>query len=194
MNVPYVFRIGKADSPMSPRIALFRAVNVGGAGKVAMSDLKALFEDLGLGPAATLQAAGSVVFHGEGDEAGLEARLEAEAAARLGLKSAVFVRGPHEWREIIAANPFGDAARDEPSRLLVSPLKAAADPAGPAALEAVGQAGERVAAVGRCAYFHFPQGAGTTKLTPRLIEAKLGSPGTARNWNTVLKLMAMVEG
>ncbi|WP_374575601.1 DUF1697 domain-containing protein [Phenylobacterium sp.] len=179
---------------MSARIALFRAVNVGGSGKVAMSDLKALFDDLGLGPAATLQAAGSVVFHGQGEEADLEARLEAEAAARLGLKSAVFVRGPEEWRAVIAANPFAEAARDEPSRLMVMPLKAPADPAGPAALEAAGQAGERVAATGRSAYIHFPQGAGTSKLTPRLIEARLGAPGTARNWNTVLKLMAMLGG
>lgn len=178
---------------MSARIALFRAVNVGGGNRVAMTALKALFDDLGLGPATTLQAAGSVVFHGEGEAGDLETRLEAEAAARLGLASAVFVRGAEEWSQIIAANPFDEVARDAPSRLMVTPLKAAADPAGPAALEAAGRDGERVAAVGRCAYLYYPGGAGTSKLTPRLIEQKLGSPGTARNWNTTLKLIQMLE-
>lgn len=178
---------------MSARIALFRAVNVGGGNRVAMADLKALFEDLDLGPAATLQAAGSVVFHGDGEAAALEARLEAQGAARLRLKSAVFVRGPAEWAEVIAANPFASAARDEPSRLMVMTLKAPADPEGGAALEAAGQAHERVAVSGRCAYIHYPQGAGVSKLTPSLIERKLGSLGTARNWNTTLKLMALME-
>lgn len=176
---------------MGARTALFRAVNVGGR-KVLMSDLKALFEDLSLGPVATLQAAGSVVFHGQGTDGDLEARLEAATAERLGLVSAVFVRSPAEWDELIAANPFTEAARDEPSRLMVMPLKAPGDADGAKALEAAGQAGERVAVAGRCAFIHYPQGAGTSKLTPRLIESRLGSPGTARNWNTVLKLQALL--
>jgi len=71
--------------------------------------------------------------------------------ARLGLKSAAFVRGPRERAETIAANPFADAAGDEPSRLMVTPLKPPADPAGGAAMEAAGRAGERVASRGRCA-------------------------------------------
>jgi len=177
---------------MAPRIALFRAVNVSGANKVAMTDLKAMFEDLGLGPARTLQAAGSVVFHGPGSDATLEVLLETQAAERFGLKSPVFVRDPAEWDAIIAHNPFPDAARDAPSRLMVTPLKGRPSPEGVAALQAAAQHGEQVAAWGACAYFHFAGGVAESKLTPKLIERCLGFPGTGRNWNTTLKLAAMM--
>jgi uncharacterized protein (DUF1697 family) len=46
----------------------------------------------------------------------------------------------------------------------------------------------------RHAYIYYPDGAGNSKLTPRLIETKLETRGTARNWNTVLKLQALVAG
>lgn len=177
---------------MPSRIALFRAVNVSGANKVAMTDLKAMFEDIGLGPARTLQAAGSVVFHGPGSDATLEVLLETEAANRFGLKSPVFVRDAAEWDAIVAANPFDEAARDHPSRLMVMPLKGAPAAEGVAAVQAAAQDGERIAAWGRCAYLFYPGGAGTSKLTPKLIERGLGFPGTARNWNTALKLAAMM--
>jgi len=178
---------------MKARTALFRAVNVGGR-KVAMADLQGMFETLGLGPARTLQAAGSVVFHADGDEADLETRLEAESLARLGLETSAFVRGPVEWAAALAANPFPDEAKAAPNRLLVTALKREADPDGAAALEAASANGERVAAAGRFAYIFYPSGAGTSKLTPRLIERRLGSPGTARNWNTMLKLMDLMDG
>lgn len=177
---------------MAPRIALFRAVNVSGANKVAMTELKAMFEDLGLGPARTLQAAGSVVFHGPGSDATLEVLLETEAANRFGLKSPVFVRDAAEWDAIIAHNPFLDAARDEPNRLLVMPLKGRPAPEDVAELQAAGQHGERVAAWEACAYFHYAGGVGESKLTPKLIERCLGFAGTGRNWNTTLKLAAMM--
>ena len=114
---------------MSGRIALFRAINVGGR-KIVMTELKAMLEEMGLGPAQTLQAAGSVVFHGHGDDSELEARLEAHTLAQFGMMSEVFVRGPEEWGQIIAHNPFADAARDFPSRLAVIPLKALPTPGG----------------------------------------------------------------
>jgi putative ABC transport system permease protein len=173
------------------RIALFRAVNVGGR-KIIMTELKAMFEAMGLGPAQTLQAAGSVVFHGAGDDAELEAQLETETLARFGMVSEVFVRGPEEWGQIIAHNPFADAARDFPSRLAVIPLKTLPTPGGAEALTAGARDGELVGTYNRCAYAYYPIGMGLTKLTPRMIERALGSPGTARNWNTAVKLAEMV--
>jgi hypothetical protein len=77
---------------MNRKIALLRAVNVGGR-KVVMAELADLFERLGLGPAKTLQAAGSVVFAGAGEARALEDRIEAGVAERFGLVSAVLVTG-----------------------------------------------------------------------------------------------------
>ena len=48
--------------------------------------------------------------------------------------------------------------------------------------------------VGDALWFHFPNGAGESKLTPSLVDRAIGSPGTARNFNTVMKLKEMLEG
>jgi uncharacterized protein (DUF1697 family) len=63
-----------------------------------------------------------------------------------------------------------------------------------AVIEARAQAGERVRRVGDALWFHYPEGAGTSKLTPSLIDRAVGSPATARNYNTVLKLKEMLDG
>ena len=110
---------------MTPRIALLRAVNVGGTGRIAMAELKALADDLGLNQARTLLNSGNLVFGSDRADADLEQRLEAEARARLGVTTDFMVRGLKAWRAMIAANPFPDEARDEPGRLLVHVFKTA---------------------------------------------------------------------
>src|SRR4051812_16149141 len=107
---------------MSPRIALLRAVNVGGA-KVAMAELKQLADDLGLQRAKTLLNSGNLVFDADGPDADLEALLERETTARLGVTTEYMVRGLDEWRSIIAANPYGDEARNDSGRLVLILLK-----------------------------------------------------------------------
>jgi uncharacterized protein (DUF1697 family) len=49
-------------------------------------------------------------------------------------------------------------------------------------------AGERIMLVGDALWFHYPNGVARSKLTPALLDRVVGSPVTARNWNTVLKL------
>ena len=62
-----------------------------------------------------------------------------------------------------------------------------------ATIEARGRDGERVRRAGDALWFHYPNGAGTSKLTPSLIDRAVGSPATARNYNTVIKLKEMLE-
>ncbi|HLY58500.1 MAG TPA: DUF1697 domain-containing protein, partial [Stellaceae bacterium] len=111
----------------------------------------------------------------------------------LGLKVSVCVRTAPEWRAAIAANPFPDAARDDPGRLLVMALKAAPDPGAEAALRARIPGREQAAIVGCHAYLVYPDGVGPSRLTPTIIERALGTQGTARNWNTCRKLGAMLD-
>ena len=68
------------------------------------------------------------------------------------------------------------------------PAKGAAE-----VIQARARAGERVKQAGDALWFHYPEGAGTSKLTPSLIDRAIGSPGTARNYNTVMKLKEMLE-
>ena len=177
---------------MARHLALLRGINVGGNQLVAMANLRAMFERLGLGPAQSILQSGNIVFESEGrTPAQLEGLLEAEALKRLKLAAPFFVRTAGEWKGVVAANPFSDAAEKIPSHLLVLLLKEAPAAAAVASLRAAIVGREQVQAVGRQAYIIYSDGIGRSRLTPGIIDAKLGQRGTARNWNTVLKLAAL---
>jgi uncharacterized protein (DUF1697 family) len=177
------------------QVALLRAVNLGPHGKIAMSDLRALMTDLGLQDGKTLLQSGNMVFRGgaRGDAA-LERLLESETRKRFGLETDFFVRNAGEWDELVAANPFPDEARKDPSHLVTIFLKAPVEAAAVAALQAAIAGREIVRGQGkdvRHVYITYPDGIGNSKLTNTIIEKKLGARGTGRNWNTVLKLQAL---
>jgi uncharacterized protein (DUF1697 family) len=175
-------------------IALLRAVNVAGHGKIAMADLCAFAAGLGFTKSRSALQSGNLVFESAARPDAVERRLEAEAAKRLDLRTDFFVRTPGEWREMIAGNPFPQEARDDPSRLVVVVMKEAPASAAVTALRAAIVGRERVAAGGRHLYITYPDGQGRSKLTGALLERTLGTRGTARNWNTVLKLDALASG
>lgn len=180
---------------MATHIALLRAVNLGPHGRVAMADLRAMFAGLGFAGAETLIASGNVVFEGGvKSDAAIEALLEREAEARLGLSTDFFVRKAAELRAAIENNPFPAEAKADPGHLVAMFMKKAPDRDAVTGLQAAIQGRERVQAIGgREAYVVYPDGIGRSKLGVTMIEKHLGSRGTGRNWNTVLKLAAMVE-
>ena len=175
-------------------IALLRAVNLGPHNKVGMADLRELLVGLGFTDATTLLQSGNVVFSGGGKTtAALEETLERAAAKQIGLETAFFVRTATEWQSVIDANPFRREAENDPGHLLAVITKDVVEPANVTALQKAIVGREVVRAKGRCAYVVYPDGIGRSKLTSAVIEKKLGTRGTARNWNTVLKLSALVE-
>ena len=174
---------------MTMYIALLRAVNVAGRNRVAMSDLLDLLAALGLAGGRSLLQSGNLVFHDDGRSgAELERLLEAETATRLSLPTDYLVRTAEEWRTVVAGNPFPDEAERDPSHLVAMSLKEAPVTENIAALHAAIPGPERIHVDGRHAYVVYPAGIGRSKLTNRLIEERLGTRGTGRNWNTVLKL------
>jgi uncharacterized protein (DUF1697 family) len=142
--------------------------------------------------ARTLMQSGNVVFRSSiASTDKVERLLEDGAAKRLGLSLDFFVRSAAEWARVIAVNPFPDEAKTDPSRLVMVALKNAPDRAAVAALQKAIKGREVVRAKGREAFITYPDGQGRSKLTTALIERHLGTSGTARNWNTVLKLAAL---
>jgi uncharacterized protein (DUF1697 family) len=173
-------------------VALVRAINVGGR-KLPMADLRAMFEDLGLATCRTLLQSGNVVFDcGRRDERALERLLAVETLARFELTTDYFVRSASEWRAIIAANPFPEEAERDPGHLLVLPLKGSPSQAAAQSLRDAIRGREVIQLRGATLYAYYPDGIGTSKLTLPIIERALDSRGTARNWNTVLKLAALL--
>ena len=180
-------------SEKSARIALLRAVNVGGR-SMPMADLRDLATGLGFGDVRTLLQSGNLVFRGDGEAEAIEARLEQASEARFGFHADYLVRDLDEWEAMIAANPFVDAARDDPGHLVVMSLRTPVSANSLARLREAIKGRETVEAVGRAAYVIYPDGIGSSKLTIQVIERHLGSRGTGRNWNTVLKLAALARG
>ncbi len=176
---------------MTAHIALLRAINVGGTKKLPMAQLRDFASALGLGDAQTLLQSGNLVFTGAAKPKDIEAMLEREAAKRFGFATDFFVRTAKEWEALIAQNPFVEEASRDPGRMIAMALKTSPAAAAVKALQAAIKGPERVCAVGACLYAVYPEGQGQSRLTNRVIEAKLETRGTARNWNTVLKLAAL---
>jgi len=166
---------------MTAYIALLRAVNVGGTGKLPMADLKRIGEKAGFARVRTYIASGNLLFDSDGNEAAVKAALEARLEAHAGKRIGVLVRAAAEMAAVGAANPFPDAA---PNRVVAIFL----DDAPPAdALDRVtGRQNEELRLGEREIYVHYGDGMAHSKL--RIADAR---EGTARNMNTVAKLAAL---
>jgi uncharacterized protein (DUF1697 family) len=168
-------------SDMTTYIALLRAVNVGGTGKLPMADLKALCAELGFRRVETYIASGNVVFDSDMVPAKVQAQLEQRLLAYAGKSVGVFVRTTLEMRTILKRNPFSD----KESNLTHAIFLNGKPPAG--ALDDVrGRTREEMRLGQREIYVYYPEGMGQSKL--QIPAAKLG---TARNMNTVAKLLEM---
>jgi uncharacterized protein (DUF1697 family) len=178
---------------MARLVALLRAVNVGGR-KLAMAELRDLCGELGWEDVETYIQSGNLVFRASGKPEILESKLEKAIKDRFGLDVPVIVRTAAQWDAYVAANPFAEVAEAAPNRLqlLVSKQAPKADAA--ERLMERAQGGEAVEAAGGALWFHYPEGMGSSKLTPALIDKAAGSSSTGRNWRTVVKLKEMMEG
>ena len=177
---------------MTTQIALFRGINVGKAKRIAMAELKALFEELGFANARTLLNSGNVVFEGgKGATATHAKRIAAALHERLGVDANTLVLTAKELDAAIAENPF--AARiDDPSRFLVGFLMAGADPK---PLDALRREfpNEDFAVGARACYLWCPNGISKSDLAEALIGPKHRDRVTTRNWATTLKLREMAS-
>jgi uncharacterized protein (DUF1697 family) len=162
-------------------IILLRAVNVGGTGKLPMSELKRLCEKAGFENVRTYIASGNVVAERGGSEADAKAALEAELKAYAGKPVGVVVRTAAEMAEAVAKNPFPDRAANQTVAIFLDRA-----PPREALKDVKGQANEEVRLSAREIYVHYPDGIGRSKL-----RIPAASDGTARNMNTVAKLAAM---
>ncbi len=178
---------------MSAFAAVLRAVNVGGNNKVPMAELRAAAEKTGLKNVRSLLQSGNLVFDaGTKSAAACEKLLQTACTKAFGLTIDIHVRGPSDLAAILARNPFAKEAEADPGRLHVLFLRDAPGAATFKALQAAIKGRETVHGDGRHAYIFYPDGAGQSKLTLGAIEKALGTRGTARNWNTVTKLAAML--
>jgi uncharacterized protein (DUF1697 family) len=178
---------------MQAVVSLLRGINVGGSHKVRMEDLRTLYESLGVRNPVTYIQSGNVVFRSpHTDLKKLAATLERGFEERYGFRSEHVLRSLPELRQVVETNRF--AARGvEPNRNVAIFLTGALDQNQIADVCSCCIPPEEMHADARHLHCYFPDGMGRSKL-PLLIGkklTKLGISGTARNWNTVLKLIEM---
>lgn len=166
---------------MGAFVALLRAVNVGGTGKLPMTELKAMCEELGFAAVRTYIASGNVVFTSRKSEAAIKSVLEKRLQANAGAPVGVLVRSAAELAKVLADNPFPKAA---PNRTVAIFLDKAPPADTLAGLR--GRKDEEVRLGRREIYVHYGDGMGTSKL---VIPA--AKTGTARNMNTIATLAKM---
>jgi uncharacterized protein (DUF1697 family) len=171
---------------MTAYVALIRAVNVSGTGKLPKEDLKAMGEACGFEKVRTFINSGNLLFASDNAEANIQKLMEEKLAAYFGKPAAVFVRSAGEMAEAVASNPFGD---DKPSRVMAHFIEH--KPAQSMIDDARDVAGERMALGPRLIYVSYGEGIGKSKLKLPAVKQ-----GTARNMNSVAKiaeLLAVME-
>lgn len=172
-------------------IALLRGINVGGV-RIKMADLRDLLDSLGFSDAQTLLQSGNVVFETDiQDQAGLARKLEAGIENVFGYDVAVMLRSADAIKAIFDTYP--PAEKQETKFYHVIFLNKTPAPGAIDSLKAVYDGPESIDLRGDELYVYYSEGAGRSKLTTNLIEKHLGVRGTARNWNTVGKLVALAD-
>jgi uncharacterized protein (DUF1697 family) len=168
-------------------------MNVSGHNKVKMEALRDLYKSLGLVNPQTYIQSGNVIFGVKKDTAALADRICNTLASRLDVRCDVILRTAAELRHVIASNPFSGRAEVLPNRLTVTFL--AGEPAADAQdnIRKLPGGSEELHLRGRELYIHFPDGIGQSKLTQAALDRALKVSGTARNWNTVNKLLELAE-
>jgi uncharacterized protein (DUF1697 family) len=173
-------------------IALLRAINLGARNRVPMSELRALFADLGYERVKTHLQSGNVVFDAQATPASVAEKLERELAAAFGFDVPVMIRTADEMAAVVADNPFATVA-DDGSRLFINFLSRPVRAAQLEGIDAVEHAPNRFALGPRAQelYVWCPNGLQNTKLGNAFWERRLGVAATARNWNTASKLVEL---
>lgn len=179
-------KVSAAD--MSARIVCIRAVNVGGTAKLPMADLREIAAALGAPDARTYIQSGNLVCTPPGDPGDFDRALETAIQKQFGFFREVMSRSVDELRAARADHPFEVI---EPKFSYITLL------AGAPTLEAIAQAqslpcgDDRWQVIGRDLHVRYAAGAGQPQMPVNKILAALGTPGTARNLNSIDKLIEM---
>lgn len=163
---------------MTSYVALLRAVNVGGTGKLPMGELKAIGEAAGFTDVRTYIASGNLLFTSKLAEKAVKTALERLLQDHAGKPVGVMVRTAAELAAVLAANPFPEAAGNRVVAIFLD-----APPAATTLRDVTGAKDERLALGRREIYVHYGDGMADSRL-----KIPAGKAGTARNMNTVARL------
>jgi uncharacterized protein (DUF1697 family) len=175
-------------------ISMLRGVNVGGHNKVKMETLRTVYESLKFKDPRTYMQSGNVIFRAkEKASPALAKKIQNAIEREFGCRPEVILRTTQELRKAIAASPFSSRRNLEPGKILVTFLDGEPGPEAHAVLLSLKSYPEELHLKGRELYVYFPNGAGRSKLPWSSLGKHFKTMGTARNWNSVTKMLAIAE-
>lgn len=175
-------------------VSMLRGVNVGPHHRMKMDALRALYESLNLQDARTYVQSGNVIFRAkEKNPAKLAKQIQEGMSKKFGFRPEVIIRSMEELKQALAANPFRARRDVEGSKLLITFLSAEPDQEARAAIRNLKVQKEELHLIGRELYIYFPDGIGKSKLPWSSVEKVLKVTGTARNLNSVVKMLEIAE-
>ncbi|MCU1292301.1 MAG: hypothetical protein JWP08_1151 [Bryobacterales bacterium] len=175
-------------------ISLLRGINVGGHHQLKMDALRDLYRSLGFKGVQSYVQSGNVLFWSkEEDVAALAARVKHAIEKTAGFGPDIILRTCGEMETVVAGNPFAGREEISPSKLLVTFFEREPSPEAKAKVNEMSVSPEEFKVLGRELYVYFPEGVGRSKFPAVSIGRTLNVSGTARNWNTVLKLLEMAR-
>lgn len=157
-----------------------------------MPELRDLLEQAGHRDVRTLLQSGNVVLSSDRSPSDLTGELERQISAGVGFDVQVVVRSRAQLAKVVARDPLADVVTN-PKRYQVSFLSGKPDPKAIKQATAAVVAPERFVHLGREIYAWHPEGVQRSKLAQMLADKRLGVSATARNWNTVTKLLELAS-
>lgn len=175
---------------MNTYIALFRGINVGGNNILPMKELVKMLEDIGCAKVKTYIQSGNVVFQSpEIDHKPLAEKISKNISQHFGFKPKVLLINTADFETAVRNNPYPTENGKNLHFFFMESVPASPDLA---ALSALKSGREQFSLLENVFYLYAPEGIGRSKLAAK-VEQKLGVPVTARNWNTVQKLLEMLK-
>lgn len=167
-------------------VALLRGINVGGQKKIKMIDLKAMFESLEFKNVKTYIQSGNVIFDSDIiNIIKLTNQIEQKISDTCGFLVKIIIRTDEEFRNIVNNNPFLKEPNIELDKLHVTLLSDIPDPSKVLFLDIKKEENEKILIISREVYLYCPNGYGKTKLNNVMLEKKINTIATTRNWKTI---------
>jgi uncharacterized protein (DUF1697 family) len=174
---------------MNTYIALLKGINVGGHKKVPMADLREVLTTSGFENVKTYIQSGNVILESSEDNSlKIEARIQETIQSHFGFEVSVLVKTRADLKRIFDASPFSEQKKIKSYFTMLS--NTPSDDLVALASEKVYE-GEEYYIINDCIYFYCEAGYGKAKFSMNYFERKLETTGTARNYNTMVKLLAL---
>lgn len=178
---------------MGTHVVLLRGINVGGSRRIPMSSLRTALQRAGFAEPRTLLQTGNVIVDTSASVLSITDIVETTILAEFGFHTEAIIRTQGELTAVIDTHPFSEDQLEDPRLAHVVFFKSRPSESGFTELRARHEGAETLTLSQGELFVHYPEGSGRSRLSGKAIESALGVPGTARNWNTVLKIQAAFD-